>query len=217
MAEWKVPGKVMRERSATDGRCGLEGNEVDSMQGIKRIAVATIAAASILIGVAGTASADVTGTFVIHARACPADAVDIFADCHDNPVAEFVAQMSYSDGCLTGADGNCSFPIDAPSDYDTIYLDQDPFHAVYCTATNETTRIDYYDDFVDFFWTEDAADEIVCDVYVIDETLPLAHDGAAMPDTGAGPMTQGSNLGLLLAGVLALGGLAVASRRAAVR
>ncbi len=209
---------MMRKRSATDGRCGLRGYEEDSMQGIKRIAVATIAAASILIGVAGTASADVTGTFEIHARACPTDAVDLFADCHDNPVADFDAHMNDSDGCLTGDDGNCSFPIDAPSEYDTLYLDQVPFHAVYCTATNETTRIEYGDDYVDIFWVDDAADEVVCDVYMIDETLPLAHaGGAALPNTGAGMNEQGANLGLLLAGMVALGGLAVASRRAAVR
>ena len=57
----------------------------------------------------------------------------------------------------------------------------------------------------------------MCDIYIIDDTPPLAHAGAGLPNTGAGMSGQGANLGLLLAGVVALGGLAVASRRAAVR
>ncbi len=188
------------------------------MKNIVRFGAAIAIAASIVVGFAGSASADEEWYIHVdaHVRACASDAVNVFEDCHDNPVADFEFTVyDMEDGCTTGDDGNCAFVSD--ESYGYIYWEAH-VDSVYCSMEDEESgEADIDVAGGEIYFPADAEDNVyVCDFYIIDDSLVPA-DGAELPNTGAGPMTQGANLGLLLAGVAALGGLAVASRRAAVR
>jgi len=194
------------------------------MRTVIRLAAAVALAASVIVGFAGGASANTSFDLEVHVRACPTDAVDVFADCHDNPVAGFEFSGYNIDDCTTDADGNCAYA----EDQDDAQVIWDPTEAVadvfatYCTADQDGFEYDIDDSgsdvILDLWFVDDVNTSVVCDLYVVDDTLPLAHAGGAeLPNTGAGVNEQGANLGLLLAGVVALGGMAVASRRAAVR
>jgi hypothetical protein len=190
------------------------------MRIVARIAVALAMAGAVAIGFAGSASAGYPGTIDVHVRACPSDAVEVFTDCHDNPVAGFELLGYNLDDCTTGDDGNCSYVND---DFDDVqvYTNSTDVFAVYCSADNEDVEIDIEDALVTIWWVEDVPTAVVCDFYVMDATLPPAHgdgsgDAAGAPNTGAGTGTD-ANLALMLAGAVALGGLAATSRRNAFR
>ena len=194
-----------------------EGN---GMKAIARLGVAVAMTAALMLGFAGTASASAVFETEVHVRACGPDAVDLWEDCHGNPVEGYTVGGSYLDDtlqpvtCETGADGNCYFSVggERPS-YAYLYVEADVI-AYYCSS--ESGNVTWAED--EPFWSYTSLDVdtlVVCDFYIYDENAGA--DAPALPDTGAGPMTQGANIGLLLAGVVALGGLAVASRRAAVR
>jgi len=189
------------------------------VKSIVRLGAALAMAAALVTGIASSASAEWSSHIEVHVRACPSDVADWFADCHDNPVPDFAITTDGfdEDNCVTDADGNCAWD-DSSSWY---YIDWTPEVVYqYCSADSDIVTIDHTGEvgaegFVQLDLDEGVVN-IVCDFYIIDDSL-VADDSAALPDTGAGMGGQSANLGLLLAGVVALGGLAVASRRAAVR
>ena len=194
------------------------------MKAIVRLGAAIAMTAALMLGFAGTASASAVFETEVHVRACGPDAVDLWEDCHGNPVEGYTVNGYYLDDaygpatCETGADGNCYFSVGSEAmAYGQIDFEADEFIAVYCLS--ESGNVTWEEDEVSVLWTYTSLDVdtlVVCDLYVYDETVGNA-GGAGLPNTGAGVSGQGANLGLLLAGVVALGGLAVASRRAAVR
>ena len=190
------------------------------MKSIVRFGAVVAMAAAMVVGFAGSASAD--EEFGLHAeahvRACPSDVENWFEDCHDNPVADFEFTVyEFEDECTTGDDGNCAFV--STNNYGYIYW-MAPVDYVYCSVEDEESgaaEIEIVGGEGEVYFPHDLEhSSYVCDLYIIDDSL-VPDDGAALPNTGAGVSGQGANLGLLLAGVVALGGLAVASRRAAVR
>ena len=196
------------------------------MKAIARLGVAVAMTAALMLGFAGTASASAVFETEVHVRACGPDAVDLWEDCHGNPVEGYLVKGYYladsgSQGsCNTDADGNCYFSVSGEDiSYAEVDFEVGEFIAIYCSSESE--NVTFPDDSLRedlLLWeytSEDVDSYVVCDAYIYDETVGNA--GAGMPNTGAGVSGQGANLGLLLAGVVALGGLAVASRRAAVR
>jgi hypothetical protein len=189
----------------------------NGMKAIVRFGMAVVMTAALMFGFAATASADYIYDIEIHVRACGPDAVDLWEDCHGNPVAGYEISgynlEAYYEECTTDADGNCYFSTTDGDSYSEINYEDDEFLAMVCSSDSDSVV------FADYpYWDyeeEDVAVSVVCDLYVSDETVGNA--GAGLPNTGAGVSGQGANLGLLLAGVVALGGLAAASRRAAVR
>ena len=193
----------------------------NGMKAIVRLGAAVAMAAALVAGFAGTASAERSSHLEVHVRACPVDVVNWFEDCHDNPVEGYVltGEPMTPEECTTDASGNCVWDDNETWYY--IYTNDDIAY-YYCSIDDPeaTWQIIENENLISIDDLNEVPTTIVCDIYIIDETLPLAHGGdagAGLPNTGAGVSGQGANLGLLLAGVVALGGLAVASRRAAVR
>ncbi len=193
---------------------------------IRMSAIAALAVAG-LIGFGGSASASHdNATFEYHYRWCPEGAVDLFEDCHDNPIVglEVYIQSSYDDqdGVETDEDGNAIFEGwsagDGPYtwDYDGVtgpnYAED--FVSSYCSLEGgDGTNIEDENGLT----TVEAGDYVVCDIYFWNWDMDPIHGGAETPNTGAGPMTTGTSAGFFLAGAVALGGLAVASRKRAFR
>ena len=75
-----------------------------------------------IVGFSGSASADGHATFEYHYRWCPEGAVDVFAGCHDNPIAGLDVWVEYDDDATdasavvpTDEHGNAVFELDADS------------------------------------------------------------------------------------------------------
>jgi hypothetical protein len=192
-------------------------------------AIAALAIAG-LVGSGGSASADSTATINIHARYCPPGAVDVFADCHDNPIVGLEVGLYNHEDYLgyeaTDEDGNASFIVAGSDDYGWTYEGgpqyPEDFVTSYCSVEGgDGSDIEIADESDDadedwYFFVADG-DVVTCDVYFWNWDMDPIHGGAETPNTGAGPMTTGTSAGFFLAGAVALGGLAVASRKRAFR
>lgn len=166
-------------------------------------------------GVAVRDAAAVGGSVTLHFRACPTDAVDVYADCHGNPAAGVAyiwdgLPVQYSpvngDDYVGEIDGAHSLVVDEA-------------FAIYCSeASDPATYLDPAD------FTVEEGDAVTCDIYVVDPLLPLAHPGggsdgqgtgvpSALPSTGSGPTNEGPSSILILFTCLVAGMLGFATRR----
>ena len=191
---------------------------------VLRFGAVVALALAVVAGFGATgASADVTtATVDLHFRACPLDAVDVFADCHDNPIADVDAGLFDWLECTTDDHGNCLFEEVEPGFYlwtvDSDVIDPEDLVGSYCSeaAAPETFLEE------DGIFEVAAGDVVTCDVYFFDADLDPAHpadsgDAEAAPNTGAGAMAGDASLPLAAAGALAVAGLAVASRKRSFR
>ena len=183
-----------------------------------------------IVGFSGSASADGHATFEYQYRWCPEGAVDVFADCHDNPIAGLDVWVEYDDDATdasavvpTDEHGNAVFELDADSGPYTWEYDEaqdgapvwpDDYGTSYCSLDGgDGANIEDED----WLTAVEAGDYVVCDIYFWNGDMDPIDGGAGVPSTGAGPMTTGASAGFFLAGALALAGLAVASRKRALR
>jgi hypothetical protein len=193
------------------------------MMRILRFGAPLAIALAMVAAFGGSALADGhTATINFHLRECPTDAVEIFADCHDNALAGIWVSPYDDDYAETDADGNASFMV-APGVY-SWWIDGVDWLAIgdhhiltFCSdASNPTVNILENDTF------EIDDDEVVtCDIYFHNPELDPAHPGTsggttAPPATGVGAASN-TALPMAFAGALALAGLAVASRKRSFR
>ncbi len=200
------------------------------MRRIMRVGALAALTVAGIIGFGGSASADNHGTIEYHYRWCPEGAVDVFEDCHDNPIVGLDVWVEYDDDSTaasdietTGDDGNYSFALDHDLGPYTWEYDEEQDGAPawpadyvlsYCSLDGgDGSNIEDEDWLVSI----EEGDYVVCDIYFWNWDMDPIHGGAETPNTGAGPMTTGTSAGFFLAGAVALGGLAVASRKRAFR
>ena len=206
------------------------------MQRIMRVGALAALTVAGVVGFTGSASADGVATINLHIRYCAEGAVNVFEDCHDNPVEGLEVWVENDQGTeaesqMSDEQGNASFEVSGGDYYSWNYDDApagtplwpDEYVTSYCSVDGgdgsdiepkgDRADIDNWDWFIDV-----AADDVVtCDVYFWNWDMDPIHGGAETPNTGAGPMTTGTSAGFFLAGAVALGGLAVASRKRAFR
>lgn len=176
-----------------------------------------------------------TASLTIHNRLCPSEysGDDVFGDCHGNPQnsgLEFAITGPVSDSGPTDANGNITFgglPAGAyeisggvPGEFAStvVYcsVNEDPNNVLPVTSTATGVSIDVPD-----------GAAVVCDWYNIPFDLSGNGDddgddddtATTLPNTGAGVAGGHGDAGLFLGGaaVLALAGMALVSRRRALR
>ena len=193
-----------------------------------------------IVGFSGSASANGTATIELHFRECPADAVHVFEDCHHHPSTGYDAYLAdidddpLSEMVPLDEDGNAVFDDVEPGEY-TGSFDQtdedspvwpDDYITSYCSleggdGSDIEPKSGDDPELFDWLFTVEAGDHVVCDIYFAGGEAH-GHDddadgGAALPNTGAGAAAGETAGGIYLAGALALAGLAVASRKRALR
>jgi hypothetical protein len=196
-------------------------------------ALAIVMALSLVTSPASAAEGG-EGSITLHFRWCPAGATDLMADCHDHPIAGLPVAIYDNDGGEwwgeTDEDGNATFTAwENDYLYGWWYNEEadgapalDDYVLSYCSLIGgDGSDIEVADSQADhpedFLFDVLEGDEVVCDVYFWNWDMDAVDGGAETPNTGAGPMTTGTSAGFFLAGAVALGGLAVASRKRAFR
>ena len=116
------------------------------------------------------------GTVVVHLRACEADAVDLFEDCHDNGVANALVKVDNRQSKATDASGNVFFKrvvagdvlITLTDGYDSGQYSS--FRALCSNVVAGTGPNEAFvrmSEFPDFYARLGSGDRLVCDLYYI--------------------------------------------------
>ena len=141
------------------------------------LALVLIGAALVPLLASGTQAASSTGTIAIHSRACMHGAVDLFADCHENPGP---SGATYTVGNRVpktiGSTGEVSFGGEAAGDHLvtlTSGFDSGEFShmRVFCSNSvngagpNEATVL--YSETPQFWVRLGAGSRMTCDVYFV--------------------------------------------------
>ena len=193
------------------------------MKHMRSVILALGVALVLVVSQAQLTSAQATGTIEIHKRLCTADAVDLFADCHDNLVDQEVS-FSLDGGAAVAVDasGNLVFDGLAAGTYDISEVEGPPLEfvnlRVFCSVQDDDPEsFEVTTDGPNFSVDLADGEYVVCDVYNIAENLsgltptPAPDDDdddddgvTQLPDTGSGIGTGGSSSALLMAAMVAM-------------
>ena len=144
---------------------------------VRLLTLAMVVAGSVALpAFASSVQAADRGTVVVHLRACEADAVDLFEDCHDTGVANALVKVDNRQSKVTDANGNVFFKRVVAGDVLITLTDgydsgQFSSFRAFCSnviaGTGPNEAFVRMGEFPDFYARLGGGDRLVCDLYYI--------------------------------------------------